>query len=84
MRELQKYLDKYRTLAPPEASVRKVLRTVLYDECGFTLEEKDITLQRGGIIVSCHPTVRSELMRSAPHILSVLQNAHNIRLAFIR
>jgi hypothetical protein len=84
MHELQQYLDKYRTLAPPEASVRKVFSMVLRDECGFTLEEKDITFQRGGVIVSCHPTMRSEIMRFSPQVLSVLREVHNIRLSFIR
>jgi hypothetical protein len=84
MRELGQYLEKYRSLAPPEASIRKVLAQVLHDECGFDLKEKDLALQRGGVIISCHPTIRSEIMRTAPHVLTTLQHSHNIRLAFIR
>ncbi len=84
MYELQQYLQKYRTLAPPEASVRKVLALVLKDECGLDLQERDFTLQQGGVFVSCHPTLRSELMRIAPRILTTLHNTHNIRLSFIR
>jgi hypothetical protein len=84
MYELQQYLQKYRTLAPPEASVRKVLLSVLKDECGLEFEEQSFTLQQGGVFVSCHPTVRSELLRMAPRILNTLHHVHNIRLSFIR
>lgn len=84
MEDLQKYLGKYQQLTPPEKSKKKLLISVIQDECGILLTEKAISLTRGGVIVSCHPTIRSELTQCVPRILSLLQHKHNLRLNFIR
>jgi hypothetical protein len=84
MHELQKYLSKYLTLTPPEASKVKLLVSVIRDECGITLTESAVTLRRGGAMISCHPTVRSELAQCIPHVLATLHTKHNVHLAFLR
>ena len=84
MKELFKYLIKYKTLSPPHASTKKILVSIICDECGISLTEKSISFSRGGVHITCHPTVRSELVCCAPRILSILHREHNIHLAFIR
>ncbi len=78
------YLAKYARLEPPQASTKKLLVQVIRDECGITLTERSVSLSRGGAILSCHPTERSELARCVPQILTLLQHEHNVRLSFIR
>jgi hypothetical protein len=57
---------------------------VVNDELGISLEEENVSIKRNGVMLSCHPTVRSEVSRSAPKILHILNSKHSIRLSFIR
>jgi len=82
--ELKQYLDKYKNLKPPHESEIKLLIQTIHDECGISLSEKEISVRRGGAIISCHPTVRSELLQFAPQVINTLLKKHNIRIAFIR
>ena len=66
MKILQDYLLKYKILTPPQASKTKIVSGVIQDECGITIPYKDITIRRGGAVLSCHPTVRSEVGLYAP------------------
>lgn len=84
MEILQDYLSKYRNLTPPQASKAKLIAEVVLDECGIMLDCSDISIRRGGAVLSCHPVERSEIMRRVPVVLEVLQSKHNLRLAFIR
>jgi hypothetical protein len=84
MKLLEKYLSKYKTLTPPQATKTKIIAQVIQDECGITIPHTNITMRRGGAIISCHPTVRSEVGRCIPQLLTVLQKEHNLRLSFIR
>lgn len=79
-----KYLKRYKNLVPPEKSKKKFLIQTIHDECGIVLTEKEITIRREGVILSCHPTVRSELTRCAPRVIETLLKKHNIRISFIR
>lgn len=79
-----KYLKRYNNLIPPEKSKKKFLIQAVQDECGITLAEKEITIRREGVILSCHPTVRSELNQCAPRVIEALLKKHNIRVSFIR
>jgi|GEM_PF-4193254 len=84
MKELQKYLQKYKNLTPPEASKKKVLIDAIRSECGITLTENDIALIGGGARLSCHPTVRSEIAQCAPRVLGVLHGEYGVHLAYLR
>ena len=84
MEVLQQYLLKYKKLAPPQATKAKLIAKVIQDECGVSLDSETITVRRGGATLSCHPTVRSEVVRCVPRVLEVLQRDHNVRLSFIR
>ena len=78
------YLSRYKQLTPPNKSKIKTFVVVVNDETGITLEEKEVSVKRSGVLLSCHPTVRSEVLRSAPRILTILNKKHNIRFSFIR
>jgi hypothetical protein len=78
------YLDKYRQLVPPQATRARLVAEVIQDECGITVPMHHIEIRRGGAVLSCHPTVRCELMRYVPTVLEVLHKKHNVRLSFIR
>ena len=78
------YLAKYRTLVPPEASVRRALIATIRDECGIDLTEREVVIKNSGAMIASHPTVRSEVVRMAPRILTVLREHHAMRLSFIR
>jgi hypothetical protein len=80
----QHYLAKYKTLTPPQASKAKIIAAAIEDECGVTLVHTEIEIRRGGAVLSCHPTTRSEVMRCAPTILETLYSKHKIRLSFLR
>lgn len=82
--ELYKYLEQYKNLKPPHESEVKLLIKTIYDECGITLSEKEVSLRRGGAVVTCHPTVRSELLQFVPQVITTLHKKHKIRLSFIR
>jgi hypothetical protein len=84
MDTVSQFLAKYKQLAPPERTMLKFVQSVVYSECGITLEDAELKLSRGGVLLNCHPTVRSEIVRYTPHILSTLHRTHNIRLSFIR
>jgi len=84
MEIVQDYLSKYRMLVPPQASKTKLVAEVVMDECGVMLEHTSITIRRGGVVLACHPTERSEIMRHVPVVLEVLRKKHNLRLSFIR
>jgi len=84
MDSLVKYLSRYKNLKPPHESTIKLLIKTIGDECGVNLSDKDISIRRGGAIISCHPTARSEVSRSAPQIINILNKKHKIRLSFIR
>lgn len=84
MDELDKYLARYKNLKPPHASTIKILIQTIQDECGILLIEKNISIRRGGAILSCHPTIRSELLQYSTNIISILHKKHNIRISFIR
>ncbi len=78
------FLSKYKNLKPPEESTKKIILQIIKDECGLCLEKKDVSLKQGGVFLTCHPAVRSELIRCVPRILNTLQKDHNIRLSYIR
>lgn len=84
MNDLSKYLDRYRNLTPPNASTIKLLVKTIHDECGVDLTESSVSLHRGSAVVSCHPAVRSEVVRCAPQVITTLQKKHGIRLTSIR
>jgi hypothetical protein len=84
MEGLLKYLSRYKNLTPPHASAKKIFVKTIQDECGITLAEEDVSVKKGGVVMSCHPTVRSELLRYAPYIIEVLHKKHNIRILYIR
>lgn len=84
MDELVKYLDRYKNLKPPHASTVKLLIQTIQDECGISLIEKNIAIRRGGAILTCHPTIRSELLQYTPQIIAILHKKHNVRISFIR
>jgi hypothetical protein len=81
---LLKYLSRYKNLTPPHASAVKIFVKTIRDECGIILSDEDVSIKRGGVIMSCHPTVRSELLRHAPLIIEVLHKKHNVRISYIR
>ena len=78
------FLAKYKNLTPPEESAKKIILETIKDECGINLKTKDVSMKQGGVFLSCHPAVRSELIRCVPRIISTLQKEHNIRLSYIR
>lgn len=84
MDELVKYLARYKNLQPPQASKVKLVIQAVQDECGVTLIEKNVSIRRGGVVLSCHPTVRSELLQCAPQIITTLHKKYNLRVSFIR
>ena len=84
MNGLQKYLDKYKALAPPETSKCKILAAIIRDECGVTVEEKEISIRGGGVYLKCHPALKGEIRMCAPRILSALHQHHSIHISFIR
>ena len=84
MEGIFKYLSRYKNLTPPNASAIKLLIETIHSEYGILLEESNITFKRGGVLLSCHPAVRSEVVRSAPTIISILYKKHNVRLSYIR
>ena len=84
MEVARNYLSKYSQLTPPQATRTRLVVEVIQDECGITLPIQHIEIRRGGVVLTCHPTVRCELMRHVPTVLEVLHKKHNLRLAFIR
>ena len=84
MEELRTYLTRYKNLKPPHASTIKLLIETVGDECGITLTEKNISIRQGGVVLSCHPTVRSELLQNSTHIITLLHKKYNVRISFIR
>lgn len=82
--ELYKYLERYKNLQPPHESEVKLLIRTIQDECGISLNEKEVSIRRGGAVVTCHPTVRSELLQFAPQVITTLYKKYKIRLSFIR
>jgi len=84
MEELKMYLTRYKNLKPPHASTIKLLIQTVNDEYGITLIEKNIKIHNGGVMLTCHPTVRSEVMQNATYIISLLHKKHNVRISFIR
>ena len=81
---LFKYLARYKSLEPPNASTVKILSKTIKDECGIQINESKISIKRGGAILDCHPTTRSELSRYTPNVIDTLRKKHNIRLSYIR
>ncbi|MBP9760047.1 MAG: hypothetical protein KBD24_01625 [Candidatus Pacebacteria bacterium] len=81
---LQNYLAKYKILTPPQATKAKLVASAIADECGIAIPHTDITIRRGGAVLSCHPTMRSEIAHAIPRVLEVLHKKHNMRLSFIR
>lgn len=84
MEGIKKYLKRHTGLTPPQASAKRLCIEAIQDECGISLEEKEITIRNGGVHLSCHPTVRSEVVHNAPSILSTLCQKHNVRISYIR
>ncbi|HCC05566.1 TPA: hypothetical protein DEP58_04700 [Patescibacteria group bacterium] len=84
MEELKTYLARYKNLKAPHASTIKLLIQTVNDECGITLIEKNVSIRQGGVVLSCHPTVRSELLQNSTHIISLLHKKYNVRISFIR
>ncbi len=78
------YLEKYRNLVPPQATRAKLVAQVIRDECGIEVLPEEIAVRRGGVVLTCHPTVRCELTRHVPSVLHTLHSKHNVRLSFIR
>jgi len=78
------YLNRYKNLTPPNKSKIKTFVSVVSDEIGILIEEENVSIKRNGVLLDCHPTVRSEVVRSAPKIINILNSKHNIRLSFIR
>jgi len=81
---LSGYLAKYRTLTPPQSTKAKLIAQVIRDECGIDVAHTDIQVRRGGATLSVHPTVRCEVGRHIPRVLTVLHQQHNTRLSFLR
>ena len=84
MDSIQKHLQKYSKLTPPEESKKKVILKTLKDECGILLEEKQIKLFKEGVFLNCHPTIRSEIIQQQRAIITALLEKHQIRISFIR
>jgi hypothetical protein len=84
MDDIGKYLRKYATLTPPQGTKKKLLAELFRSECGVTLSENQIRLQKEGVFLDCHPAVRTEIQRHAPHLISILLERHNTRITFIR
>jgi hypothetical protein len=82
--ELYKYLERYKNLAPPQESEIKLLIKTIQDECGICLNEKEVSIKRGGAVLTCHPAVRSELLQVAPQVITTLYKKYKIRLSFLR
>lgn len=80
----QNYLAKYKALTPPQATKTKAIAQVISDECGIVIPHEHISIRRGGATLTCHPTIRSELLRHASRIMDVLHREHNVRVSFIR
>lgn len=84
MEPLSLFFAKYRSLEPPQASVARLVCAAIRDECGITLGEKEIRIVQGGVQLSCHPVVRSEIALCAPRVLATIRSVHGIRLSFLR
>ncbi len=84
MEGLGAYLARYRSLEPPHASMARMVCAVVRDECGITLSEKELRFTQGGVLLSCHPVVRSEVVVHAPRILAILREKHGVRLSHVR
>ncbi len=81
---LVNFLDKYKSLKPPHESTIKMLIEAIKDECGVSVDYSDVKISRGGAIISCHPAVRSEIIRNSSYIIKTLNSKYNIRLSFLR
>lgn len=84
MQNIFTYLSKYKNLIPPEESKKKIIIQSIQDECGIKVSKKEISLRGGGVTLTCHPTIKSELSQCAPRVINTLLTQHNIRISFIR
>ncbi len=84
MEGIKKYLRRHKGLVPPQESAKRLCIEIIQNECGISLGEKELSIRNGGVHLSCHPTVRSEVIHNAPIILSTLCQKHNVRISYIR
>jgi hypothetical protein len=80
------FLSKFKSIVPPERSVRKALLGVLQKECGIVLKDKEITVRGKIVYLSTAPTARSEITLQKSKILDALhqQLGGNRRIVDLR
>jgi hypothetical protein len=80
MQVLSDYLAKYKNLAPPEASAKRLLIDTVRSECGIALKDSEVSIRNNVAFITCHPAVRSELRLCSGRVLTVLQK-QGVRLS---
>ena len=65
--------DKYKSLTPPDYSVRTAACECISKVVGIKLSEKDISVERGVLIVKASPVIRNEIFIRKTHVLICLK-----------
>ncbi|GIW68714.1 hypothetical protein D6792_01245 [Candidatus Parcubacteria bacterium] len=66
---IQHYLAKFASFTPPNESVRRAVRDMVFEVCGITVPLENIKVVRGTVILSVHPIERSEILLNKQGIL---------------
>jgi hypothetical protein len=66
------FLSKFKNIVPPERSVKRALLSVLKNECGIVLKDKEIKVRGKMVYLSTSPAARSEIALQKSKILDAL------------
>ena len=66
--------DKYKTITPPDYSVRVSASQCIADIVGVKISKKNISVEKGVLIVKASPAVRNEIFIRKTHILICLKD----------
>lgn len=72
MNNLKRFLDRFRNLRAPDASVKETFVRILEKEIGIVLSTKDIELVGSTLHIRAHPTLKSEVYLRKKHLLKCL------------
>lgn len=65
--------NKYKNITPPDHKVRVSACGCILDIVGVSLTVKDVSVDRGVLIVNTSPTIRNEIFIRKTHILACVE-----------
>ena len=72
VKNISSFLDKFKKLEPPKRSILDAFVRVLDRTLGIFIKESEVTVERGVIYLSTHPSIKSEVMLNKARLLRAL------------